>query len=108
MCDNFSYSNSLDIYNYLTEIFSDDHKKHYFVLDSEKIDEKRKDKQLLPIKLCREKHMISFSPDGCVQTKVNICSCEECLKGDFIKCTYEAGKKIYFNISSDYDDSDPD
>ena len=36
--------------------------------------------------------MISFSTDGSVQKK-NICSCEECLKGAFIKCSYEAGKK---------------
>ena len=50
--------------------------------------------------------MISFSPDVSVQTKINICSCEECLKGVFIKCSYEAGKKIYFNDSSDYEGSE--
>ena len=102
---NFSYRNSLDIYNYLTETFFNDNKKHYFVLDPETIGKRREDKQPLPIKLCREKHMISFSPDDSIQTKINICLCEECLKGAFIKCSSEAGKKIYFNDSSDYEDS---
>ena len=48
--------------------------------------------------------MISFSPDVSVQTRTNICLCEECLKGAFAKCSYEASKKIYFNDSSDYED----
>ena len=50
--------------------------------------------------------MISFSPDGSAKTKINICSYEECLKGAFIICSYEVSKKIYFNGSSDYEDSD--
>ena len=29
----------------------------------------------------------------------------KCLKGGFIKCSYEAGKNSYFNNSSDYQDS---
>ena len=33
-----------------------------------------------------KKHMIPFFPDGSVQTKINICSCEEHLKGEFVKC----------------------
>ena len=48
--------------------------------------------------------MISFSPDGSMQTKINICSCEECLKGAFTKRSYEVGKKIYFHDSY-YEDS---
>ena len=91
----FSYGNFLDIYNYLTETFSNDDKKHYFALDPETIAKRREDKQPLLIKLCREKH-ISFSPDGSMQTEINICLCEECLKGAFIKCSYEAGKKYIF------------
>ena len=49
--------------------------------------------------------MISFSPDGSMQTKINICSCEECLKEAFTKCSYEVGKKIYFSDSIYYEDS---
>ena len=37
--------------------------------------------------------MISFSPDGFFQTKINIFSCEKSLKGAFIKCSYEAGRE---------------
>ena len=70
---NFSYGHSRDIYNQLTETFSNDDKKHYFVLDPETIAKRREDKQPLPIKLCREKR-ISFSSDGSLQT-INICSC---------------------------------
>ena len=103
---NFSYGNSLDIYNYFTETFSNDDKKHHFFVDPETIAKRREHKQPLPIKLHREKHMISFSPDGSVQTKINICLCEKCLKGAFIKCSNEAGKNIYFNDYSEYEDSE--
>ena len=61
---NFSYRNSLDIYNYLTETFSNNDEKHFLVLNPETIAKRREDKQPLPIKLCKKKHMISFSPDG--------------------------------------------
>ena len=50
--------------------------------------------------------MISFSTDSSVQTKIHICSWEECLKGSFIICSYEASKKIYFHDSSDHEDSE--
>ena len=43
--------------------------------------------------------MISFFPDDCIQTKVNVCSCPECLKGKFAKCSFEAG--TYFTECSD-------
>ena len=65
------------------------------------ISKHREDKQPLPIKFCREKHMISFFPDSSIQTKVNLCSCLECLKGNFIGCSYESGKIIYTNCSDD-------
>ena len=92
---NFCYKNYLDFCNYLTETFSSNDKKHYFVLDLETIAKRREDKQSLPIKLYREKYMISFSPDHSMQTKIYIWSCEECLKGAFTKCSYEAGKKFF-------------
>ena len=33
--------------------------------------------------------MICFHPDGSVQTKQNICSCHNCIQGEFITCTEE-------------------
>ena len=64
MMSNFSYGNALDIYDYLTETFSNNDKKHFLVFDPETIAKRREDKQPLPIKLCKKQHMISFSPDG--------------------------------------------
>ena len=52
-----------------------------------------------------EKSTISFFLDGCIQTKVNICSCPECLKVKFAKCSFEAGK-AYFTECSDNEFSD--
>ena len=75
-------------------------KKHYYYLESEKIKQERENKIPLPISKCREKHMISFFPDGSIQAKVNICSCPECLKEKFVKCLFEAGK-VYFTACSD-------
>ena len=98
---NFNYNKADDIYKFLSDKFLADDKKHYFLIEPEKINERREGKLPLPIKFCREKHMISFFHDGSVQTKINICSCEECLKGEFVKCSYEAGKSQVINDCSD-------
>ena len=45
--------------------------------------------------------MISFFPNGCIQTKLNICSCPECLKGKFAKCSFKAGKAYFTECSDD-------
>lgn len=103
---NFSYHNATDIYNFLIDKFHNDTKKHYFLLDPEDISVKRGKKSPLPIKSCREKHMIAFFPNGSIQTKINICSCAECIKGEFINCSHESGKIIYTNDCSDDEDSD--
>ena len=49
--------------------------------------------------------MFAFSPDGYVQTKVNICSCSVCIKGEFTSCSHEVGKKWFFNYDSDEETS---
>ena len=74
-------------------------------IDKDEITEKRKSKPLLIIKDCMEKHMLAFSPDGYVQTKVNICSCNVCIKGEFTSCSHEVGKKLFFNYDSDEETS---
>ena len=102
---NFNYSNASDIHQFLSSKFHNDDKKHYYYLESEKIKQERENKIPLPISKCREKHMISFFPDGSIQAKVNICSCPECLKGKFVKCLFEAGK-VYFTACSDDECSD--
>ena len=102
---NLNYSNASDIHQFLTNKFHAADKKHYFNIESEKTKHQSEDKVPLPITKCREKHMISFFPDGCIKTKVNICSCPECLKGKFAKCSFEAGK-AYFTECSDDEFSD--
>ena len=36
--------------------------------------------------------MICFYPNGTIQTKVNVCSCQFCFEGDFLSCATEKGK----------------
>ena len=55
--------------------------------------------------------MISYCPDGTVQTKINICSCEHCLRGRFFDCLDEKGNNdipYSKNESADETDSDTD
>ena len=101
----FSYSNSKDIYEFLIDKYHNDEIKHYSLIDKDEITEKRKSNPLLIIKDCMEKHMLAFSPNGCVQTKVNISSCNVCIKGEFTSCSHEVGKKLFFNYDSDEETS---
>ena len=50
--------------------------------------------------------MISYCPDGTVQTKINICSCEHCLRGRFFYCLDENG--VYVPYSNHETDSNTD
>ena len=33
-------------------------------------------------------------PDGTIQSKINICSCKSCIKGDFVFCLTEKGETV--------------
>ena len=46
------------------------------------------------IKQSRDQHILVFKPDGSIQSKVNLCSCEQCIKGDLIYCKCEKGVLI--------------
>ena len=37
-------------------------------------------------------HTLCFNPNGSVITKANICSCEDGIVGDVLKCSDERGK----------------
>ena len=39
-------------------------------------------------------HMICFEPNGTIITKVNLCSCIECLEGNFLHCSIEKGNTV--------------
>ena len=51
-------------------------------------------------------HMVSFSPDGAVQLKVNLCSCIYCIEGQFMKCCAEKGILFCDSESCGVTDSD--
>ena len=91
----FSHSNSKDIYEFLHK-YHDDETKHYFLIDKDEITEKRKSKALLIIKDCIEKY-VSVFPSWLCADKVNICSCNVCIKGEFTSYSHDITKKLFFN-----------
>ena len=102
---NLQYSNAEDIHQYLSDLFQNDANKTYIMLPSDKISQSRNDSPLV-IKGCRKLHMLSFFPDGSIQSKVNICSCNSCIEGEFISCLIEKGKSVQLvTEASDDDDS---
>ena len=63
--------------------------------------------------------MLSLFPDGSIQSKIDICSCKSCIKGDFVSCFSEKGKTVpqvtevsdddsttESKLENDYDDGD--
>ena len=95
LTEDFSFSSAEDIYNYVQERFQFDTKKNHFMLSVDSIAENRKFDGSLKIEGCRDIHVIAFSPDGTVATKINICSCSSCIIGEFQKCLEEKGKLIF-------------
>ena len=91
--ENLSYSSSDEIHSYLQQLFQSDDKKHYLLTESE-IEEKRETKPPLVLKDCQKFHMTAFHPNQSVQTKVNMCSCDDCLNGNFIDCLLEPGNML--------------
>ena len=105
--ENFKYNSADEIRSYLSIKFSKEFpEKQYYTVDPATLDGIRKDKESLKIKDCQAQHMISYFPDGQVQTKVNICSCNDCLEGQFIKCTVEAGRVVQQSEEGSEDESD--
>ena len=96
---NFSYSNAVDIYNFLTEKFSKT------LLSSQTRTYQMQGKITIINNIMYGKAHDSIFPDGSIQTKTNLCLCNKCIKGDFIKCLHKFGKKLYFNDCSGHEDS---
>ena len=48
-------------------------------------------------------HMICFNPNGSILTKINICSCYDCLEGKFMDCSLEKGKLLMGGEADDED-----
>ena len=49
--------------------------------------------------------MISYFPDGSIQTKQHLCSCAECVAGNLIDCLSNPGTQIFSGDSLDDTDS---
>ena len=88
--NDFTYSSALDIYNYLISIFQNDNWKHHYYLEKDTINLKTI-KNPLKIRGCQNIHIICFNPDNSFVTKINVCSCECCLIGEFLECDKEKG-----------------
>ena len=58
-----------------------------------------------------EQHMFAYHPNGYVYYKKNICSCENCIQGELLKCSFEKGiaiKSISGELQDDSDDHGDD
>ena len=99
LMEDFSYWNAKDIFDYLNLIFGNDINKHYILLDGDEIQD-----------MSYDLHMISYFPDGSIQTKQHLCSCAECVVGNFIDCNLNPGVKLIIENTegSDTDTSDRD
>ena len=102
------YQCAKDIHNYMSNNFRSDPAKHYFVLANYEISKYKIDRLPLVVKRCRSLHMRSFFLDGSVQSKINLCSCSNCIEGDFTSCLIEKGKFVLVTDASDDDSSSED
>ena len=91
---NLEYSCAKDIYEYLNDHFRNDESKLYSILSLEEISKFVIDDSLLSITNSMKLHMISYFPNGSIQSKVNICSCASCIECEFISCLIEKGKIV--------------
>ena len=103
--ENVSYNSAEDIYLYLRTLFANDTKKHYYLIDKNDI-KANKITDPLPIKGCMGLHMISFDIDGRVQGKVNLCSCNECIQGNFVSYFDEKGYVVNVTVDDSSSCSD--
>ena len=103
----FKYRSSNEICTVLKSQFQGDPQKLYSVIECEDIISLREEESN-PIKIpgCVKNsyHMICFEPNGTIVTKVNLCSCAECLEGNVSDCSIEKGNMV----CGDDDEKDTD
>ena len=107
--ERFKYKSSEDIFTYLRTLFKDDKQKKYYNIEATDIATVRRDDcSPLSIPGCMNYHMICFNTDGSLLTKNNICSCDDCLQGNFLNCDTETGTLILGDKMGDEDNVDSD
>ena len=102
----FKYNSTKDIYEYLKELFKDDNQKLFFHIPIEStVNHQQDERKPVPIPgwVKESHHMICFKPDGTIISKTNICSCNDCLEGNFMECCIEKGKLVMAGDDSDDD-----
>ena len=102
---NLHYNSAEDLHQYLNDLFKDDKTKFYTILTSEDFESFKSHNSPLIIKGCRKLHMLNFFPYGSIQSKINICSYNSCIKGDFVSCWTEKGKTVQQVTEASDDDS---
>ena len=87
--NDFFYNNSKDICDYLKLHCQADNRKYCHLETIERYENPTS----LPLPRCLKVHVIAYHPDGSIQTKENICSCNNCLTGNLINCVVEKGSE---------------
>ena len=87
------FNSAKELYEYLIETKGST-KMNYHLVHISELEKRRTNNDQLVIKQSRDQHILVFKPDGSIQSKVNLCSCEQCIKGDLIYCKCEKGVLI--------------
>ena len=78
--------------------------KQYYTVDPITLDDTRNDRGEFKIKDCMAQNMFPYFPDGLVQGKISICSCDSCLEGKFVDCSVEIGS-VQHSLDDDSSDN---
>ena len=78
------YGCESNIVSFLKDLFINDNQKHHFELASKEI-------QSITTSAI---NMIVFFPNGSIQVKQNICSCNSCIRGGLIDCCFERDVQV--------------
>lgn len=111
LTEEFKYKSADDICDAMKSHFKDDPQKIYFTIPENDVLAKEETKVKLPIPGCVKHayHMICFFPTGGkILAKVNICSCQHCLYGDFDLCKIEKGVRVSVQTGEDDSETDSD
>ena len=85
--DDFKYNSAKDICDLMQNLFVDDAQKvHYHIKAEEILKLRQEGGKSVKIPGCMAIHMLCFNPDGSILQKTNICSCSDCLAGNFDHC----------------------
>ena len=109
----FFFNHAADIVKFLQESQEEHRNRHYFLLEKEQLQKKWPSErlQILKMKKSLEQHMFTYHPNGYVYYKKNICSCENCIQGELLKCSFEKGiaiRSISGELQDDGDDHEVD